>query len=88
MFNQQIGFDEVFLIVFITQLAGIIPISIGGIGVIEMSLVYGLSLYGIANETGLAIALINRISVWIVALFGGGIWIYFKNDTNKQKAPI
>lgn len=78
IFGVSLNFSDFFLVVFLIQIASMIPLTIGGLGVIEVSLVYALSLFGVPNETGLAIALINRISMWLIALWGGIIWLRIK----------
>ena len=78
-------FLDLLLLVFIVQLAGMIPLSVGGLGLIEGSLVFGLSLFAITPDTSLAMALVNRFIVWLFSLFGGLSWLTIKKHHVKEK---
>jgi glycosyltransferase 2 family protein len=82
-FGQSLPAVDLLLLVFIIQLAGMLPLSIGGLGLIEASLVFGLSLFAIAPDVGLAIALVNRFILWFFSLLGGLFWLTVK----KQQKP-
>ncbi len=49
----------------------LVPLTIGGLGVQEGVIAYTLSWYGVPLSVGAAVALINRMAVWLVGLIGG-----------------
>lgn len=84
-FGQTMKITDLVLLVFIVQLAGMIPMSIGGLGLIEASLVFGLSLFAIPPDTSLAMAIVNRFIVWLFSLIGGFWWLTTKKHHIEEK---
>ena len=71
---------DVVMIVPITILFMVIPITIAGWGVREGIMVTGLGYVGVAPEEALPLALIYGFSALLVALPGGMLWLFsFKN---------
>jgi len=62
------------LIVSITNIAGILPISLNSIGVTEGLYVFLLAVVGVAPETALAVALVGRVSLIITSAIGGVVY--------------
>ena len=55
-----------------------IPISMGGIGLREISFVYLFSLIGISNENALVISIGAYLRFIIAGMIGAGIFLYSK----------
>ncbi|WP_419770592.1 MAG: lysylphosphatidylglycerol synthase transmembrane domain-containing protein [Candidatus Marinarcus sp.] len=78
--NYDFNFFDLILVAFVSQIAGMLPISIGGLGVVEVSLVFGLSLFNVPEQTAFAFAILNRATIWIVSIVGGIYWFKFKSN--------
>ncbi len=63
-------------------LAGALPVGFGGLGIQEGTLAGMLIALGVPESTGLAVALINRILIWLVALVGGLIFLLSRTARN------
>ncbi|MBU1417920.1 MAG: flippase-like domain-containing protein [Proteobacteria bacterium] len=83
-FGQSLPVVDLMLLVLIIQLVGMLPLSVGGLGLVEGSLVFGLSLFAIAPDIGLAIALVNRFIVWLFSLLGGLFWLTTKKQQRRE----
>jgi len=68
------------------MLIGYLPISFAGWGVREGAMIVGLGLIGISLENALIISLFMGITVLLVSLLGGVLWLI--SDTRKSKKPI
>jgi uncharacterized protein (TIRG00374 family) len=68
-----------FIVVPITVIAIMIPISIGGFGVREGALISLFGLVGININESFAISGTNSIMVTLIALFGGVLYLFNKN---------
>jgi uncharacterized membrane protein YbhN (UPF0104 family) len=75
-FNASVSYFHILFIAIITYFAIILPISINGIGVQELSYVTLLSLMQFTYEQAWTVALIIRMITIIISLFGG-IWMIF-----------
>lgn len=84
-----LGYDfyymDLILLAFVSQLAGMMPISIGGLGVVEASLFYGLKLFDVSEQVALAFTLLNRATIWMVSLVGGIYWLGFRSKQIQDK---
>lgn len=72
---QEIHLKYFFLFLPIIFTITALPISIGGIGVGEMSYAYLFSIVGISESHSITIALLNRFVLIIMALIGGIIYL-------------
>lgn len=68
---QPVSLVDMALVLPFVTLSGILPVSLGGIGVKEGAFVVGLSAVGLSQEGALAVALLNRVVVLAVATTGG-----------------
>ena len=64
-----------FSVVPLVALAMVLPISIGGFGVRENAMEYLLRGYGVAPETGVAIALLWGLCTVFAGLLGGVLFL-------------
>jgi len=74
--NPSVSPINILYIAIITYFAIILPISINGIGVQEMSYVYLLGLLQFTQEQAWTVALIIRLTTIIISLMGG-LWMVF-----------
>jgi uncharacterized membrane protein YbhN (UPF0104 family) len=73
------------LIIPLVTLIMVVPISIAGWGVREGVMVVGFGYLGVAPEAALALSILYGLSVLVVALPGGIIWMFKRNHTSKSK---
>lgn len=57
------------------NLSGLLPVSLGGLGVQE-SVIFGFAiLVGLDTASSASVALLNRVFVWAIGLLGGGLML-------------
>jgi uncharacterized protein (TIRG00374 family) len=66
---------ELTVALFAVEVAAMLPISIGGIGVMEGSFVYVMSSFGLNSEAGLAAMLVLRVLTLLLALIGAVLYL-------------
>jgi len=66
----------------LAKVAGMLPITPGGLGVVEAGLTGLLAVYGMPASRGLAVSLLYRlISFWALLPVGWGYWFYLRAHT-------
>ena len=75
---------ELTMAVFAVEVAAMLPISIGGLGVMEGSFVYVMGSFGLNNEVGLASMLMLRVLTLMIGLIGA--LLYLADDKAKPVA--
>lgn len=83
-FEVDADLIDFFLIVPATVIIIMVPVSIGGLGVREGSFVGLFSLVGVPVTESFAISATNSIMVTIIALFGGLIYLAYRNDFKRD----
>jgi glycosyltransferase 2 family protein len=73
------------LMVPLVGLMMVVPISIAGWGVREGVMVVGFGYLGVASEAALALSILYGLSILVVALPGGVIWMFKRSHTSKSK---
>ena len=73
------------LMVPLVGLMMVVPISIAGWGVREGIMVVGFGYLGVASEASLALSILYGLSILVVALPGGIIWMFKRSHTSKSK---
>lgn len=84
--NCHITWYYLILINTLLAIASMAPISIGGLGVKEGTLVVTLLAFGLPEHAAVAIALFNRLVIWIFALVGGAYFI-FERISSRAPSP-
>ena len=84
----DISIPEVFVVLTLVTLVGVLPISINGLGVVDTTFVVLLAIYGADNDAALAVMLIGRMLLIPVSLIGAGFYLFDRKDLPKQvQAP-
>jgi len=79
MLNAQIGFFAIAGVWTISNIVGTASMLPGGFGAFELTFMYLMQAYGVADTTGLAIAFIDRFfHIWLPAIVGLVYFIYTK----------
>lgn len=74
-FGSAIGFGEGVLISSVVTIAMLLPISVGGLGVREVSAAGLLVAFGVDQPEAVAIVLVNRGFLWIASALGGVLFL-------------
>ena len=78
----------IFVIYGVTQIAAAIPITPGGLGVVEGSLAGLLTAYGVPTEGALATVVLYRIvSFWGLVPIGWGVWAWLDLMQRRGRRP-
>lgn len=77
-YQLDIGIIYFFILVPITMLTIMIPISVGGIGVREGSFIAFFSLVGLSFNDAVLISLTTTLKVVLFSLFGGFLYLFYK----------
>ena len=75
-FGVQVDFFYILLASSITQIIGILPISLNSIGVTEGLSVFLFSLIGVPIEISLMVALVGRVSMLVTSSLGGLFYFF------------
>jgi hypothetical protein len=82
----DMGASEFFVIVALIMLITLLPVSIGGLGAREISLVALLVVAGVAEQIAVTLSLVALVVVWLSVL--PGVVLIFMNWTDvKQLQP-
>lgn len=73
-----------FLVVPVTMIIIMVPISIGGLGVREGSFVALFSLVNIGLNESFAISATNSIMVTVIGLSGGLVYLFYRNEIQTE----
>ena len=68
------NFFDIIALCFVSQLSMMIPVSVGGLGVVEASLFFTLLLFNVPENYALSLCFYNRLSLVFVSLIGFMIW--------------
>ncbi len=71
---------ELTVAVLAVEVMGLLPISLGGLGVVEGSFIYLMGHYGISREIGLATMLLMRVLLLPFVLVGAGLYFIGGRD--------
>lgn len=66
---------ELTVALFAVEVAAMLPISIGGLGVMEGSFVYVMGAFGLGSEAGLASMLVLRVLTLVLGLIGALLYL-------------
>ena len=69
-FGADLYFIHLIFVLFLTAIVTLIPVSVGGIGIMEGALTGSLALYGVSLSAAAGVALLNRIVLIFIACIG------------------
>ena len=85
--GQSIALGDVVLVLTVSAIAGVVPITIGGLGVVEGAITLMLSLFGVSGSAGLIVALANRSVLLASAAAGGLVYLAGKTALAPAEPP-
>jgi uncharacterized membrane protein YbhN (UPF0104 family) len=74
-FGQSITLADLVFVLTLAALAGLLPVTVGGLGVMEGAIVAGLSLFSVPAAAALGVALLNRSVLVANALVGAVVYL-------------
>jgi uncharacterized membrane protein YbhN (UPF0104 family) len=81
----NVEWGGILLMIPLTSLIMVVPISIAGWGVREGVMVVGFGYLGVVPEAALALSILYGLLVLVVAFPGGIIWMLKRSHTSKSK---
>jgi uncharacterized membrane protein YbhN (UPF0104 family) len=73
--GESVGLWDLSIVLAVTALAGVIPITAGGLGLVEGAISMTLALYGVSEGAALAVAIANRLVLLVGAAAGGLVYL-------------
>ncbi len=73
--GEQIALFDLLPVLAATALAGVVPLTVGGLGLMEGAISVTLALFGVATPVGIAAALANRAVLLASAALGGVVYV-------------
>ena len=83
-FSINIGIETFFVVVPVSIVVIMIPVSIGGLGVREGAFVFLFSLFGVSVNSSFVISSTNSIMVTIIGLLGGFIFMLYRDELGEK----
>lgn len=80
----DISFPELFVVLTLVTLIGVLPISINGLGVVDGAFVVLLSIYGVDKDLALSVMLITRAMVILISIIGAVLYVSEDSDSPRQ----
>ncbi|RMH69097.1 MAG: UPF0104 family protein [Gemmatimonadetes bacterium] len=74
-FGADIHLLDLVVVLSLTTLVSMLPVTLGSLGIREGTITVSLAMFGVALPQGLAVALLNRVVVWVVSALGGIFFI-------------
>jgi uncharacterized protein (TIRG00374 family) len=71
----------------IIELAGMIPITVNGMGIKEGLVVVFLNLASVTPSFSMGLAILNRLLAFVLALFGGLLWLRYRSRPTGPAGP-
>jgi uncharacterized membrane protein YbhN (UPF0104 family) len=78
--GQHIGLLDLLIVLAATAVAGVVPLSVGGLGLMEGAVSLTLGLFGVAPSAALVAALANRAILLAGAGIGGVLYVTSRGD--------
>ena len=73
--GQDVGYGELIIVMAVTAVLALVPVTVGALGVMEGSITLMLGAYGVSHPAAVAVALANRMVLLLSALVGGIVYV-------------
>jgi uncharacterized protein (TIRG00374 family) len=77
----QVGFGDLIIVMAVTAVVALVPVTVGALGVMEGSITVLLGLYGVSPTAALAVALLNRFVLLLNAAVGGVLYLVGRSES-------
>jgi uncharacterized membrane protein YbhN (UPF0104 family) len=81
--GQDVGLGELVMVMTVTAVLALVPVTVGALGVMEGSITLMLGAYGVSHPAAVAVALANRMVLLLSALIGGVVYV-----TEKKRESV
>jgi glycosyltransferase 2 family protein len=80
--GESVALWDLSIVLAVTAIAGVIPITAGGLGLVEGAISITLALYGVSEGAALAVAIANRLVLLAGAAAGGLVYLGVRDRTS------
>lgn len=80
----EISIPELFVVLTLVNLIAALPISINGLGVVDVTFVVLLAVYGVDKDLALSAMLVGRILLILISLIGAVFYLTERKDLPKE----
>lgn len=80
----DISIPELFVVLTLVNLVAVLPVSINGLGVVDIAFVFLLGVYGVDSDSSLSVMLISRMLLILVSLIGAAFYLSERKELPKQ----
>lgn len=84
--GQHVGLWDLVFVISATGVAAVLPVTVAGLGIVEGSITVLLSLYGVQSSAAVAVALVNRLVLLLMAAIGGVVYATSGGRTDVETA--
>jgi glycosyltransferase 2 family protein len=82
--GQYVSIWDLVFVISATAIVAVLPLTIAGLGVMEGSITLLLAMYGVSPSAAVAIALVNRAVMLLLAAIGGVIYLSSRDVVRLQ----
>ncbi|HEX2677824.1 MAG TPA: lysylphosphatidylglycerol synthase transmembrane domain-containing protein, partial [Polyangiales bacterium] len=89
--GEHVSLWDLVFVISATGIVAVIPLTIAGVGLVEGSISGLLALFGVANDPAVAVALLNRVVLILMAAIGGVVYASTRDQlvpTRSDAAPV
>jgi uncharacterized protein (TIRG00374 family) len=83
--GQHVSMWDLLFVISATAIIAVLPVTIAGLGVMEGSISLLLTMYGVSSSSAVAIALVNRAVLLLLAAIGGVIYLSSRGDVVRSQ---
>ena len=86
-FTDGLLFWDMAVVVAVSTIANVVPLTIGGLGLQEGAIAAGLVLYGAARPDAVAASLLNRVFTWAISVPGAIAFLRSREGNTDEHGP-
>jgi len=83
--GQSVGIGDLIMVMAVTAVLALVPITVGALGVMEGSITIMLGAYGVSPAAAVTVALVNRMVLLASALVGGVLYVNESKRESKRE---
>jgi len=76
LLHENCNFLDLAVVMTISTLVAMIPVSLNGIGIMDTSFIYTIGTYGVSYDAALMAMILNRALLILFSLFGGLLYLF------------
>ncbi|HKP63773.1 MAG TPA: lysylphosphatidylglycerol synthase transmembrane domain-containing protein [Polyangiales bacterium] len=83
--GQHVSLWDLLFVISATSIIAVLPVTVAGLGVMEGSITLLLSMYGVTPSSAVAIALVNRAVMLLLAAIGAVIYLTSRDEVARAR---